>query len=185
MKLVAAELEGVHLVELELHEDERGAFARTFCEEEFRTAGLHTHYPQANLSRNTRAGTLRGMHWQAAPHGEVKLVRVQRGAIFDCVVDLRPDSPTFRHWLGVELDDSTARALYVPAGFAHGFQTLVDETEVSYRMGSVYRPEAARGFHHADPSIGIRWPLPVQVLSERDAEIPPAPSRAALEGEGS
>lgn len=166
------ELKGVFVIELQAHADERGMFARTFCERELAEHGLVTHFPQCNLSRNTRRGTLRGMHYQAAPHGEVKLVRCVRGAIFDVVIDLRPGSATHGKWLGVELDAASGRALYIPTGFAHGFLSLTDDSDVFYMMGSFFVPGAARGLRWNDPRFGVAWPAAPQVISERDASYP-------------
>jgi dTDP-4-dehydrorhamnose 3,5-epimerase len=165
-------LPGVLEIELEPRADDRGFFARTFCEREFEARGLLTRYPQGNLSRNRERGTLRGLHLQAPPHAEVKVVRCVRGAIFDVVVDLRKGSPTSRQWVGVELDAEKGNALYVPAGFAHGFITLRPDTDVLYQMGEFYLPAAARGFRWNDPAFGIAWPLAPDVISERDRSYP-------------
>ncbi|HEY6779383.1 MAG TPA: dTDP-4-dehydrorhamnose 3,5-epimerase, partial [Thermoleophilaceae bacterium] len=156
-------------------EDSRGFFARTFDRREWQAHGLDPAVVQCNLSYNARAGTLRGMHFQAAPHGEPKLVRCTRGAIYDVVVDLRPDSPTLGRWFGIELTAANGRALYVPVDFAHGFQTLADETEVLYMMGHEYVPEASRGVRWNDPAFGIDWPEPpsgTRTISARDAGYP-------------
>jgi len=166
------ELPGAWRVELEPHEDERGYFARTFCAEEFAAHGLATRYPQCNLSYNRSVGTLRGLHLQVAPHGEAKLVRCVSGALHDVIVDLRAGSPTRRRWLAVELDARSGTALYVPEGFAHGFLTLREDTEVFYQMGSAYAPGAQRGFRWDDPAFGIDWPFPPQTISERDRTWP-------------
>ncbi|MGH7286854.1 MAG: dTDP-4-dehydrorhamnose 3,5-epimerase family protein, partial [Myxococcota bacterium] len=139
------------VVELDPHVDERGLFARSFCAREFAAQGLPTHYPQANISWNREAHTLRGLHWQAAPHAEAKLVRCTAGAIHDVIVDLRRGSPTCLGWFGIELSASNRKALYVPEGFAHGFLTLTDESEVSYWMSESFAPEAARGLRFDDP----------------------------------
>jgi dTDP-4-dehydrorhamnose 3,5-epimerase len=172
MKFARTELDGVWIADLEPHADERGSFARTYCAAEFAAHGLHTAWPQANVSRNTRRGTLRGLHFQAEPHPEIKLVRCTAGAIFDVVVDVRRGSPTFGRWLGVELTAAAGRALYIPAGFAHGFQTLADATEISYMMGAAHVPELARGVRWDDPAIGVQWPLPPVAISPRDAVLP-------------
>ena len=169
MKLEETPLAGAWLVDLVPHEDERGFFARSYCADEFAAHGLVTQWPQCNVSFNTAKGTLRGLHYNAAPHAEAKLVRCTSGAIYDVIVDLRPDSQSFLSWIGVELDARSRRALYVPAGFAHGFITLADDTEVLYQMSARYVPEAARGLRFDDPTLGVRWPLPVEVISERDA----------------
>ena len=160
------------LVRPEPHEDARGLFARTFDEETFTAAGLETRFPQHSLSWNRKAGTLRGMHWQAAPHREVKVVRCVRGRLWDAIVDLRPDSPTRFEWFGVELSAANRLALYVPKGFAHGFVTLEDDTEVAYLISTPYAPDAARGARWDDPVFGIDWPRAPAVISERDASYP-------------
>jgi len=172
MRFIEQRLAGVFLIELEPHADERGFFSRTFAETELGEAGLHTHFPQGNVSWNAAKHTLRGMHYQAAPHGEVKIVSCTAGAIFDVAVDLRAGSPTRFGWLGIELTASTRNQLYIPAGFAHGFLTLEQGTEVSYRMGTAYVPELARGFRYDDALIGIAWPAPPAVISDRDRTFP-------------
>ena len=165
-------LPGAAVVDLERREDERGFFARSFCQREFEALGLDTTVAQCNVSFNRRRGTLRGMHWQAAPHGEAKLVRVTRGALWDVIVDLRPESATYCRWFGVELSAENHRALYIPRGFAHGFQTLVDDVEVFYQMSTSYVPDAQRGVRWDDPAFGIEWPILPPFLSERDATYP-------------
>lgn len=173
-------LAGAWVLDLERHEDERGFFARTFCREELAAHGLDPHVSQCSLSYNRKKGTLRGMHWQAAPAqeapgahaGEAKLVRVVHGAILDVIVDCRPGSPTFGRHAAVRLDDEERRSLYVPPLFAHGFQTLEDDTEILYMMSSEFAPEHARGFHHDDPEVAIDWPLPVTAISDRDRALP-------------
>lgn len=172
MRFVPLELPGVCLVEIEPSEDERGFFARAFCEREFAAHGLPTRFPQCNISWNRQALTLRGMHFQAEPHREAKLVRCIAGALHDVVVDLRPDSPTRLRWLGVDLDAERRAALFVPEGFAHGFLTLRPRTEVYYHMGESYVPGAARGFRWDDPLFAIRWPADPAVVSERDRTYP-------------
>lgn len=169
MKFTPTKIAGVWLVEPERHEDERGWFARTWCAEEFRAHGLVTEFTQCSASFNRRAGTLRGMHWQAAPHGEAKLVRCTRGAMFDVALDLRPDSATFRQWFAAALTAENGRALFIPEGCAHGFQTLAEETEVFYQITGAYRPESSRGARWNDPAFGIVWPLAGAILSARDA----------------
>ena len=164
-------LGGARLIEVHRHEDERGYFARTFCEEAFAAAGLPARWPQMNLSHNAHRGTVRGMHFQRAPHEEAKVVRCVRGAIFDVVVDLRPDSATYARWFGVELTSANAKSLYVPAGFAHGFQVLEADSDVLYLMSYRYQPDAAAGLRWDDPSVGIEWPLAATV-GERDARLP-------------
>ena len=165
-------LAGAYLVGLEPHADERGFFARTFCEREFAAHGLATRFPQANVSFNRRALTLRGMHWQVAPHAEAKLVRCTAGAIYDVIVDLRRRSASRLAWFGAELSAQRRNALYVPEGFAHGFLTLVPDTEVSYWMSASYAPEAARGVRFDDPRIGIAWPAQPALVSARDLAYP-------------
>jgi dTDP-4-dehydrorhamnose 3,5-epimerase len=168
-------LPGAWLVDLDRLGDERGWFARVFDHEEFRTRGLNPDIIQCNLSYNAKRDTLRGMHYQAEPHGESKLVRCVSGAIFDVAVDLRRDSPTFCRWHGVELSAANGRAFYIPAGFAHGFQTLEDNCDVLYQMGHAYVPAAARGVRFDDPAFAIRWPEPhgPRTISERDTSYHP------------
>jgi dTDP-4-dehydrorhamnose 3,5-epimerase len=171
MRFEPTMLPGVWVVELDRLGDERGWFARTFDAEEFATRGLNPAVVQCNASLNARRGTLRGMHYQAEPHGESKLVRCVRGAIFDVAVDVRPDSPTRCRWHGAELSAENGRALYMPAGLAHGFQTLTDDCEVLYQMGHHYVAEAARGVRWDDPAFAIEWPPAggERIISERDA----------------
>jgi dTDP-4-dehydrorhamnose 3,5-epimerase len=172
VKFVETDLPGAYLVELEPVHDERGWFARAFCAEEFAAHGLNPVVAQCNLSRSHRAGTLRGLHWQAPPHAEAKLVRCIAGAIWDVIVDLRPGSPTRRRHLGVELAGDGRRALYVPEGFAHGFLTLADDSDVLYQMSAAYAPAAALGARWDDPAFGIDWPAEVRVISARDRGYP-------------
>jgi dTDP-4-dehydrorhamnose 3,5-epimerase len=165
---------GVWLIEPERLGDERGWFARTFDRDEFRARGLSPEIVQCNASHNARRDTVRGMHYQADPHGESKLVRCTRGAIFDVALDLRRDSPTYRGWHAAELSAENGHALYVPAGLAHGFQTLADDCEVIYQMGHPYVPDAARGVRFDDPAFGIQWPRPSgrRIVSEKDRAYP-------------
>jgi dTDP-4-dehydrorhamnose 3,5-epimerase len=173
MRFVPVELEGAYLVELEPHDDERGFFARIWCRDEFAERGLSPELAQCSISRSALAGTLRGMHFQRSPHQEAKLVRCTRGSIFDVIVDLRPDSPAHTAWFGVELDATRGSALYVPEGFAHGFQTLVDDTDVLYMISKPYVPGAAAGVRWDDPSFGIEWPTAAaRTISERDRSWP-------------
>ena len=165
-------LAGAFVVELDPRVDERGLFARSFCEREFAEHGLATRFPQGNVSWSSRSGTLRGLHWQAAPHAEAKLVRCTAGAVHDVIVDLRRGSPTCLRWFGVELSARNRRALYVPEGFAHGFLTLADESEVSYWMSQSHAPEAARGLRFDDPRLAIAWPARPGVISARDLGYP-------------
>lgn len=161
-------LEDAFVIELEQHGDERGFFARAFCQREFEDHGLNPVIVQANIAYNKLAGTLRGMHFQFPPAGETKLVRCTRGAILDIIVDLRPESPTYLEHVAVELSADDHRALYVPERFAHGYQVLVDETETSYQVGEFYTPDAEGGLRHDDPKLGLSWPLPVTAISEKD-----------------
>lgn len=172
MRFVATSLAGAFVVEPEPIEDERGWFARAFCAREFREHGLEPHLEQCNVSWNRRRGTLRGMHLQVAPHEEVKLVRCTAGAVHDVIVDLRPDSPTYRRWLGLELSARNRRMLYIPAGLGHGFVTLADESELFYQMSTAYQPAAARGVRFDDPALGIVWPVPIEVVSDKDRSYP-------------
>jgi dTDP-4-dehydrorhamnose 3,5-epimerase len=173
-------LRGAWLVDIDRREDPRGFFARTWCHREFEAQGLETRLVQCSMSHNLRRGTLRGMHWQAAPHEEVKLVRCSRGAIWDVIIDLRPASPTHTHHFAVELTAADCRALYIPAGFAHGFVTLADDTDVLYQMSEYYAPGAARGVRWNDPAFGIPWPVAEPILHERDAHYPDyVPERVA------
>jgi len=172
MKFAPTSLAGLRVIELELREDERGFLARTFCEREFAAQGLNTRWPQCNLTRTKRRGMIRGMHFQAAPGPEIKLIRCAAGAIFDVLVDVRRDSPTFGKWAGFELSAANHRTLYVPGGFAHGFQCLADDCEVFYQMSEFFIPELARGLRWNDPAVNILWPLPNPELSERDRHLP-------------
>lgn len=166
-------LEGAYRIDLEPREDERGFFARAWCQREFAEHGLETRIVQSNLSYNRRKGTLRGMHYQAPPHEEVKLVRCIRGSIFDVIIDLRPGSPTFKQWVGVELTATNRQMLYVPRGFAHGFQTLEDDTEVFYHVSEFYTPGAERGVRWNDPQFRITWPaVEKRILSPKDQSWP-------------
>lgn len=172
MKFTPTALHGAYVIELEKQVDHRGFFARTWCTREFGDRGLNPHLVQMNLSYNQSKGTLRGMHYQAAPHGETKVVRVTRGAIYDVIVDLRPGSPTYTRWLGVELRADNYLALYIPDGFAHGFLTLSDHTEITYLMTEFFVPTAARGFRWDDPAVGIVWPAAVVVIAQKDQAWP-------------
>jgi dTDP-4-dehydrorhamnose 3,5-epimerase len=173
MILSETRLAGAYTIDLEPIEDERGFFARQWCERELAEHGLSTLVAQASVAFNRRTATLRGMHWQVAPHAEVKLVRCVRGAVYDVVVDLRPGSSSFGDWLGVELTEENRRTLYVPEGFAHGYQTLAPRTEVWYQMSVPYAPDAARGFRWDDPRFGIDWPpARRRIISERDLRWP-------------
>ena len=172
MQFHATALSGAYLIELEPVRDDRGFFARSFCVEEFAAHSLETKFLQHSVSFSSRRGTLRGMHYQQAPHQEVKLVRCGRGTIWDVIVDIRPSSPTYRQWQGFELSSANGRQLYIPEGFAHGFQALTDDVEVTYLISEPYRAEAAAGLRHDDPAFGITWPLPVTVISDKDLHWP-------------
>jgi dTDP-4-dehydrorhamnose 3,5-epimerase len=163
---------GAFVLEPEPRADARGFFARTWCRREFEAMGLEPRLAQCSVSYNQRAGTLRGMHFQAAPHGEAKVVRCTAGAVFDVVLDLRPDSPAYLRWFGTELSAENRLSLYVPEGVAHGFQTLADGAEVFYQISEEFFPDLARGVRWDDPAFGIRWPLPDPVLSPRDRGYP-------------
>lgn len=168
MRFEAIDLDGAWLIHPEPTRDERGSFARTFCVNEFSEHCLETKFPQHSVSHSSRKGTVRGMHFQGAPHEEVKLVRCLTGAIFDVIIDLRPGSPTFRRWQGFELSADNGVQLYIPKGFAHGFQTLTDDTRVNYLISEFYAPAAASGVRYNDPAFDVNWPLPVTSISEKD-----------------
>lgn len=172
MKFHELDLRGACIVDLDKHEDDRGFFARVWCRKEFEDRGLVARITQANTSFNRKAGTLRGMHYQIAPYQETKVVRCTAGAVYDVIVDLRPDSPTYKRWTGVELTEENRTMLYIPADFAHGFVTLEDNTEVDYLMSESYQPGTARGIRWNDPAFGIKWPIAVEEISERDAGWP-------------
>ena len=172
MKFLPTPLAGAYLIELEQLDDERGFFARSFCQNEFRAHGLDPVVAQCNVSFNRKRGTLRGLHYQAEPHAEAKLVRCTRGAVWDVIVDFRKGSPTWRKWHAVELTAENRRALYIPKGFAHGFQTLEDDSEVLYQMSEFYHPESARGVRWDDRTLAIRWPIKDAVISPRDRAFP-------------
>lgn len=161
-------LSGAFVVELDPMQDERGFFARSWCQQEFAAHGLNPNLVQCNISFNKKRGTLRGMHYQEKPHEEAKLVRCTRGAIYDVIIDLRPDSPTHRRWFGAELTADNYRMLYVPEGFAHGFQTLEDDSEVFYQMSVAHHPDAARGVRFDNPEFAIAWPIVDIIISPRD-----------------
>lgn len=175
MRFEQTSIAGVVLLHWEFTRDERGSFARTFCLDEMKAAGLPFRIEQANVSRNTQARTLRGMHFQRAPHGEPKIVSCTRGAIWDVAVDMRAESPTYRAWRGFELTPESGRALHLPAGIAHGFVTLEPESEVQYLMGAAYVPGAATGIRWDDPAIGIDWPVAPRVIARRDRDYPLLP----------
>lgn len=172
MKFVPTALEGVLIVEPEPRRDDRGFLARTYCEREFAAQGLNTRWVQNNHTSTRQKGSVRGMHWQAEPMPEIKLVRCLAGRVLDVVVDVRPGSPTFGKWHAEELSAENMRALYIPAGFAHGFQCREESCELFYLMSEFYQPEMARGLRCDDPEVGIAWQLPVVNLSPRDATLP-------------
>lgn len=172
MKFIETDISGVVVIELEKHEDERGWFARAWCREEFTARGLRTDLVECNLSYNEKRGTLRGMHFQVAPHAEAKLVRCVAGAAHDVALDLRPESPSHGEFIGVELSADSGRALFLPEGIAHGFQTLKDHSTLFYQMSSAYSPEAAAGVRWDDSAFGIEWPLPDPIVSARDQSFP-------------
>ncbi len=169
MIFAETELPGAFVIRPERIEDKRGWFARAFCRREFRAHNLNTDLVQCNMSCNVHKGTLRGMHFQHEPHAEAKLVRCIKGRLFDAIVDLRRDSPTFCRWTGVELSAENHTMLYVPEGFAHGYQTLEDDTEIFYQVTEYYHPSSEGGVRWDDPAFGIEWPLPNPILSEKDA----------------
>lgn len=168
MIFIETKLKGAFIIEPEPLEDERGFFARTFDQKEFEAHGLNPRVAQCNISFNKKKGTLRGMHYQIAPYEEAKLVRCTKGAIYDVIIDLRPESPTFKQWIAVELTAENRRMLYAPEGVAHGFQTLEDNTEVFYMMSEFYHPECARGVRWNDPAFGIEWPIKEKTVSSKD-----------------
>lgn len=172
MRFEATNLPGAFLIDLEPREDERGFFARAWCAREFAEHGLESTMLQVNLSYNRRRGTLRGLHYQRPPHAEAKLIRCIRGALYDTIVDLRPGSATFGQPFGAELSAENRRMLYVPAGFAHGFQTLVDDTEALYQVSAFYEPGAESGIRYDEPRFALQWPLPVSAISDKDAGWP-------------
>jgi dTDP-4-dehydrorhamnose 3,5-epimerase len=172
MNFIESKLAGVYEVQIEPFPDERGFFARTWCEDQFRRQGLNSRLVQSSISFNTKKGTLRGMHYQVAPHAETKLVRCTQGSIYDVVIDLRPASTTFCHWVAVVLSAEKRNMLYVPEGCAHGFLTLQAQCEVFYQMSETYSLDCARGVRWSDPAFQIEWPAAVEVISERDRTYP-------------
>ena len=173
MKFTETQLKGAYIIEPELLTDERGFFARSWCQKEFIEFGLNPNLVQCNISFNHKKGTLRGMHYQAKPHEEAKLVRCTMGAIYDVIIDLRPESSTFKQWVAVELTAENRKMLYIAEGIAHGFQTLEDNTEVFYQMSEFYYPESATGVRWNDPAFGIEWPSTQEVIiSDKDQSYP-------------
>jgi dTDP-4-dehydrorhamnose 3,5-epimerase len=177
MIFAETKLKGAFVIDIERREDSRGFFARAFCQHEFRERGLKPMIAQANIAFNHRAGTLRGMHFQFPPAAETKLVRCTRGAIMDIIVDLRPESPTYLQNIAVELSEDNYRALYVPERFAHGYEVLRDNTETSYQVGEFYTPGSEGGLLYDDPGLDLRWPLPINVVSEKDRAWKPLPEQ--------
>ena len=173
MIFTETKLKGAFIIDLERREDSRGYFARAFCQNEFKAHGLKPIIAQANLASNFKKGTLRGMHFQYPPAAETKLVRCTRGAILDIIVDLRPESPTYLEHISVELNEDNMTALYVPERFAHGYQALCNNTDTSYQVGEFYTPSAESGLRHDDPRLGLKWPLPVSVISPKDQAFRP------------
>lgn len=169
MKFTETKLPGAYVIELEPFTDHRGFFARSWCHNEFEAQGLTTRVAQANISFNHKKGTLRGMHYQLPPHGEVKIIRCTRGALYDVIIDLRADSPTYKQWFGIELTADNHKMFYVPENFAHGFITLEDNTEATYQVSEFYTPGAERGLRWNDPVFDITWPTAVTVISDKDA----------------
>ncbi|MGD9158484.1 MAG: dTDP-4-dehydrorhamnose 3,5-epimerase [Desulfobacteraceae bacterium] len=172
MHFTETKLKGAFIISPDHIEDERGFFARAFCKNEFEEHFLNPNLVQCNISLNHKKGTLRGMHYQVQPYSEVKLVRCTSGSIYDVIIDVRPASPTFKQWIGAELSASNHQMLYVPEGFAHGYQTLEDNTEVFYQVSSFYHPEAEGGLRWNDPAFGIKWPISVSTISKKDASHP-------------
>jgi dTDP-4-dehydrorhamnose 3,5-epimerase len=172
LNFVATSIPGVYVLEPQRHQDDRGFFARTWCPRELSEHGLDPGLAQCSVSFNRSRGTLRGMHYQAPPFAEAKIVRCTRGRLFDVAVDLRPGSNTFRRWIGAELTPENGRGLYIPEGFAHGFLTLADATEVAYYISVEYSPGHARGVRFDDPLLSIEWPAPIEVIAPRDREYP-------------
>jgi len=172
LKFTETKLKGTYIIEPELLTDERGFFARSWCQKEFTERGLNPNLVQCNISFNLKKGTLRGMHYQTKPYEEAKLVRCTTGAIHDVIIDLRPESSTFKQWVAVELTAENRRMLYIPEGIAHGFQTLVDNTEVFYQMSEFYHPDLARGIRWNDPELSLEWPLKEFIISEKDTSYP-------------
>lgn len=172
MIFINTRLKGAFIIDIERNEDVRGFFARTFCQDEFSKLGMNTMFSQCSISFNYKRGTLRGMHYQTGSDAEIKIVRCTMGCVYDVILDLRPDSFTYGQWMAIELSAENRRMIYIPEGFAHGFQTLADATEVLYHISRPFNPLNARGVRWDDPAFGIHWPLPVSVLSPRDMSFP-------------
>lgn len=182
MIFTATPLAGVYIIEPRKIEDDRGFFARILCRDEFTKQGLNQHLTQTNISRTHRRGTMRGLHFQQPPHAEIKIARCTRGAVYDVMVDLRRESRTFKRSFGVELTQDNFKAVYVPEGFAHGYLTLADNSEVYYHTSEVYHPESATGVRYDDPEFGIEWPIEIAVISRQDREWPNFTTRKTLIG---
>jgi dTDP-4-dehydrorhamnose 3,5-epimerase len=172
MKFTETKIKGVWIIELERREDSRGFFARTWCQKEFEAHGLTSHLKQINAGFTTKAGGVRGLHFQLPPHAEAKTVRCTMGALYDVAVDIRPDSPTYKQWVGAELTADNHRTLYIAEGCAHGYQTLVDNTEILYLTTAFHAPDSAAGYRYDDQAFGISWPLPIGIVSEADCRWP-------------
>lgn len=172
MKFTETKLKGAFIVEIEKLTDDRGFFARAWCRKEFEAHGLTSAVVQANVSFNRKRGTLRGMHYQIAPFQESKLIRCTRGAIYDVIIDLRPESPTYKEWIGVELTADNYTLFFVPEDFSHGFITLMDDTEITYQVSQFYTPGSEKGIRFNDPTFNIQWPLEVSVISDKDSNWP-------------
>ncbi|MDD5428967.1 MAG: dTDP-4-dehydrorhamnose 3,5-epimerase [Candidatus Omnitrophica bacterium] len=172
MKFTKTPIEKVYLLEIEKIEDERGFFARSWCAEEFEKRGLNGKIAQCSISFNKKKGTLRGMHYQVPPHEEAKIIRCTMGAIYDVIIDIRPDSPTFRKWYAAELSADNRRMIYAPEGVAHGYVTLKDDCEIFYQISELYHPECAKGVRWDDPAFGVKWPSGKKIINDRDAGYP-------------
>lgn len=173
MKFTKTGIDGAYVIEIEPHCDDRGFFARAWCHREFETMGIQFNFVQSNIAFSKKKGTLRGMHFQKAPHAEAKFLRCVRGAVFDVMIDLRPDSPTFKKWFGIELTADNHKMVFIPEGFAHGYLTTVDDTEVFYLVSAFYSPDAEGGVRWDDPAFGVKWPMTGNlIISEKDRSLP-------------
>ncbi|MDP2647999.1 MAG: dTDP-4-dehydrorhamnose 3,5-epimerase [Candidatus Yanofskybacteria bacterium] len=172
MKFISTPFPGLYIVELEKNGDPRGFFARAYDAQEFKKLNLKDRFVQTNVSRSRERGTLRGLHYQTPPYAEAKLIRCTKGALYDVALDLRPDSPTYKQWFGVELTEDNQKQLYIPEGLAHGFITLKEDTEAFYMVSECYHPEAEKGVRHDDPAFKIKWPIPIEVISDKDKSWP-------------
>jgi len=172
MKFTKTNISDLYIIEIEKKEDSRGYFARTFCKKEFASQDLQTDFVQSNIAHSDSKGTLRGMHYQKSPHSETKIVRCTRGSLYDIAIDLRPGSPTFKKWFGTELSDSGNKMLYIPKGFAHGYLTLQDKTEIQYMVSECYTPSSEKGVRYNDPAFNIKWPIEPKIISKKDKNWP-------------